>query len=97
MYAMRTTHAPTLERAANGCPATGWCHEAHPPWRVIVADTPHEIAEAFGQRPQAWYLDSHPDWQPDPAMWPEEYTGDEDPLTVAEWLDQANPNRSTVL
>jgi len=36
LYAWRTLLAPTPERAAAGCPRTGWVHEGEPPWRVIV-------------------------------------------------------------
>lgn len=42
-YAWRTTLRPTPERAALGAPCTGWIHEGHPPWRVIVADTPQGL------------------------------------------------------
>lgn len=36
LYAWKTTKPPTPERAALGCPTTGWIHEGSPPWRVIV-------------------------------------------------------------
>lgn len=36
LYAWKTTLPPTPERAARGCPKTGWVHDGEPPWRVIV-------------------------------------------------------------
>lgn len=37
IYAVRTVRKPTPERARQGCPATGWIHEAARPWRVIAS------------------------------------------------------------
>ena len=42
LFAWRTELRPTPERAAQGAPFTGWVHEGHPPWRVIVFESEEE-------------------------------------------------------
>lgn len=77
-YAWRTDRAPEPDKAAQGAPQTGWVHESHPPWRVIVSDDP--LMDGFEM----------PGWVGRVAQ----YDGAEPTVTVDEWLPENFPSSS---
>ena len=47
LYGVRTENQPK----SAGCPASGWIHEPHPPWRVIVSADPGRLPLTNGVTP----------------------------------------------
>src|SRR5215207_3304271 len=99
LYSIRTEGQPKPKSLAAGCPATGWLHEPHPPWRVIASANPGPLPLTMGITPydgdeatvdvEVWRTESIE--KADRAREAREKTNREHLLTDLEaFLDEAN-------
>lgn len=89
LYAWKTTLKPIPARAAAGCPYTGWIHEGHPPWRVIVfPDMESALKRSGAERIAAEYAGGE-----DTVPWAEMQLGYEELLAITRAIHDVDCDR----